>query len=143
MRAKIATLLALAIVIFIFASGRLIGLVVDVFVWLITLQFNSPDVSIFGQLVAKYGTWIIAYALVGLLFHTLGMFQSGVMKITYFALSTIISFLLSWLVMTIETYLRVVAIVVGTMLMALAAGLLIAILVRRKKRKVSNEPANT
>lgn len=52
MKGKLASLLALVITIFIFTSG-LIEPITKVIVWLVTLQFNSPDISVFGQLVAN------------------------------------------------------------------------------------------
>lgn len=137
MKAKIASIIALIIVIFIGTSG-LIEPITNVFVWLITLQFNSPDVSVFGQLVVKYGTWIITYSLVGILFNALGWFNSGAMKIVYFIASTIISFLLSWLIMLIETYLWIIAIVVGVLLLAVI-GLLIALFIPKKKKEAPND----
>ena len=104
MKGKISALIGFIVLIFLCTSG-LIEPVAKVFVWLITIDSNSPDISIFGQLVAKYGVWIITYSLVGVLFNALGWFNSTAMKILYFILSTIISFLLSWLIMIFENYL--------------------------------------
>ena len=104
MRRKISAYIGLIVLIFLCTSG-LIEPITKVFVWLITIDSNSPDISIFGQLVAKYGTWIITYSLVGVLFNALGWFNSTAMKIVYFILSTIISFLLSWIIMILENYL--------------------------------------
>ena len=104
MRRKISAYIGLIVLIFLCTSG-LIEPITKVFVWLITIDSNSPDISIFGQLVAKYGTWIITYSLVGVLFNVLGWFNSTAMKIVYFILSTIISFLLSWIIMILENYL--------------------------------------
>ncbi len=138
MKAKLASLATLAILIFVCTSG-LIEPVTKVFVWLITLQYNSPDISIFGQLVAKYGTWLITYVLVGLLFDWLGWFNSSAMKIVYFIASTIISFLLSWLIMVLENYLWIIAIVVGSLLLFVIA-LVILVIVVKKKNKNKKEP---
>ncbi|MBO4540777.1 MAG: hypothetical protein J5736_02250 [Bacilli bacterium] len=139
MKAKIASIVALFVVIFVFTSG-LIEPITNVFVWLITLNFNSPDVSVFGQLVAKYGTWIITYALVGSIFGFLGWFNRDAMKIVYFIISTIVSFLLSWLIMALEKHLLVIAIVVGSLLLLAAIGLTAFLIVRKKKSNQS--PAN-
>jgi hypothetical protein len=97
----LGSFIGLIVLIFVCTSG-LIEPITKVFVWLITLQFNSPDISVFGQLVAKYGTWIITYAVVGFIFNVLDWFNTTAMKIVYFIISTIISFLLSWLIMTLE-----------------------------------------
>lgn len=134
MRGKISAFIGLIVLIFLCTSG-LIEPITKVFVWLITIDSNSPDISIFGQLVAKYGTWIITYSLVGVLFNALGWFNSTAMKIVYFILSTIISFLLSWGIMILENYLLVIAIVIGVLLI-IGLGILITLFICSKKKKV-------
>lgn len=133
MRGKISALIGLIVLIFLCTSG-LIEPITKVFVWLITIDSNSPDISIFGQLVAKYGTWIITYSLVGVLFNALGWFNSTAMKIVYFILSTIISFLLSWVIMILENYLLVIAIVIGVLLI-IGLGILIMLFIYNKKKR--------
>lgn len=133
MKKNLASFIALILLIFLCTSG-LIEPITKVFVWLITLQFNSPDISIFGQLVAKYGTWIITYIVVGYIFNNLGWFNSTAMKIVYFIISTIISFLLSWLIMVLENYLWIIAIVIGVVLLILI-GVKVTILIIKKKRE--------
>ena len=129
---KVGAIIGLVALIFVCTSG-LIEPITKVFVWLITLNFNAPAISIAGQLVAKYGTWIITYSLVDKLFRALGWFDSDVMKIVYFIISTIISFLLSWLIMVLENYLWIIAIVVGFLLVCLTALALTAYLIEKRK----------
>lgn len=133
MKGKISAFVGLIVLIFLCTSG-LIEPITKVFVWLITIDSNSPDISIFGQLVAKYGTWIITYSLVGVLFKALGWVNSTAMKILYFILSTIISFLLSWLIMIFENYLLVIAIVIGVLLI-MGLGIFITLFIYNKKKK--------
>ena len=133
MKGKISAFAGLIVLIFLCTSG-LIEPITKVFVWLITIDSNSPDISIFGQLVAKYGTWIITYSLVGVLFNALGWFNSTAMKILYFILSTIISFLLSLLIMIFENYLLVIAIVIGVLLI-MGLGIFITLFIYNKKKK--------
>lgn len=140
MKGKISTFIGLIILIFLCTSG-LIEPITKVFVWLITIDSNSPDISIFGQLVAKYGTWIITYSLVGILFRSLGWFNSTAMKIVYFILSTIISFLLSWLIMVLENYLWIIAIIIGVLLVV-GLGVFITLLIYNKKKKAKEETQN-
>ena len=102
-------------IIFIGTSGVLEPMI-NFLVWLITLNFNSPNISVWGQIFAKYGTWFISYLLVGVLFKTLGLFDSNAMKIVYFIVSTIISFALCYVIMLFETYSFCIAIVVGIVL---------------------------
>ena len=132
MKGKLASLIALVITIFIFTSG-LIEPITKVIVWLVTLQFNSPDISIFGQLVAKYGTWLITYALVGTIFNALGWFNSSAMKLVYFVASTIISFLLSWVIMLLENYMWIIAIIVGVVLVIIAGVSITLYIIKKKK----------
>lgn len=140
MKGKISAFIGLIILIFLCTSG-LIEPITKVFVWLITIDSNSPDISIFGQLVAKYGTWIITYSLVGILFRSLGWFNSTAMKIVYFILSTIISFLLSWLIMVLENYLWIIAIIIGVLLVV-GLGVFITLLIYNKKKKAKEETQN-
>lgn len=140
MKGKISAFIGLIVLIFLCTSG-LIEPITKVFVWLITLDNNSPDISVFGQLVAKYGTWIITYTLVGVLFKSLGWFNSTAMKIVYFILSTIISFLLSWLIMVLESYLLIISIVIGVV-HVIGLGVVIALLIYNKKKSVKEESEN-
>ena len=140
MKKTLASFVALIALIFLCTSG-LIEPITKVFVWLITLQFDSPNISIFGQLVAKYGTWIITYSLVGVLFNALGWLNSTAMKIVYFILSTIISFLLSWLIMILESYLWIIAIVIGVILV-IGLGVFVTLLIYNKKKKAKEETQN-
>ena len=133
MKGKISAFIGLIVLIFLCTSG-LIEPITKVFVWLITIDSNSQSISIFGQLVAKYGTWIITYSLVGVLFNAFGCFNSTAMKIVYFILSTIISFLLSWVMMILETYLLVIAIVIGVLLI-MGLGIFITLFIYNKKKK--------
>ena len=133
MKGKIIASIALIILIFLCTSG-LVEPITKVFIWLITIDSNLPNISIFGQLVAKYGTWIITYSLVGVLFNALGWFNSSAMKIVYFILSTIISFLLSWVIMILENYLLVIVIVIGVLLI-IGLGILITLFIYSKKKR--------
>ena len=137
MRKTISSIIALAILIFICTSG-LIEPITKVFVWLITLNYNSPDISVFGQLVAKYGTWLITYALVGVLFNALGWFNSGAMKIVYLIISTIISFLLSWLIIFLEKYLLIIAIIIGVVMLIMIGIAVALFIISRKNKGVSD-----
>lgn len=137
MKKTLGLFIGLIVLIFICTSG-LIEPITKVFVWLITLQFNSPDISLFGQLVAKYGTWIITYSVVGYIFNLLDWFNSTAMKIVYFIISTIISFLLSWLIMVLENYLWIIAIVVGVVLL-IVIGVIATLYVIKKKKESKNK----
>ena len=56
------------------------------------------------------------------------------MKIVYFIASTIVSFLLSWLIMVLENYLWIIAIVVGSLLLVVNAIVILVIVVKKKNK---------
>ena len=134
MKGKFIASIALIILIFLCTSG-LVEPITKVFVWLITLDLNSPDISIFGQLVVKYGTWLITFALVKIIFDSLGWFNSTAMKIVYAILSMVISFLFSWMIMILENYLLVIAIVVGVLLIVVLGVFIICFVHSKKKNE--------
>ena len=139
MKRRIVAAVLLGVLIFVCTSG-LVEPITKVFVWLITLQLESPDISIFGQLVAKYGTWIITYSLVGILFEEMNWFNGTVMKIVYFVVSTVISFLLSWLIMVLEHYMVIIAIIIGSILALGTIAFVTWYLIKKRKTKESKPP---
>ncbi len=135
MKKKILPIIAFFVVIFVFTSG-LFEAVTNVIVWLVTLNFSSPDISIFGQLVVKYGTWLITFSLVGIIFKALGFFNSDAMKIVYFIISSIISFLFSWLFFVLEQYMLIISIILGSLLgLIIVSYLSILVLYHLKEKK--------
>lgn len=132
MKNKIAGIIGLVAVIFLFTSG-LFEWCTNVFVWLITLNYSSPTISIFGQLFVKYATWIVTFTSVGIIFKSLNWFNSDAMKLVYFAISTIISFALSYVVMILENYAIYIAIGLGLIILILAS--IITILYIKSKKK--------
>lgn len=138
MKGKISALIGLIVLIFLCTSG-LIEPITKVFVWLITLDSKSPDISVFGQLIVKYGTWLITYSIVGVIFNALGWFNSTTMRIVYFIISTVISFLLSWLIMVLENYLLIIAIIIGIILIVLFGIAITTVVIRKKKDSKKEE----
>ncbi len=137
MKNKIAGIVGLIVVIFLFTSG-LFGWCTSVFVWLITLNNSSPSISVFGQLFVKYATWIVAFSMVGIIFKRLNWFNSDAMKLVYFIISTIISFVLSYVVMVLEDYVIYVAMVLGTLILTLIV-IIIILYIKRRKQKNKGE----
>lgn len=132
MKNKIAGIIGLVVVIFLFTSG-LFEWCTNVFVWLITLNYSSPTISVFGQLFVKYSTWIITFTTVGIIFKRLNWFDSDAMKLVYFVVSTLISFALSYVVMILEQYAVYIAIGLGLIILILAS--IITILYVKSKKK--------
>lgn len=94
----------------------------NIFVWLITLSMNQSSVSIAGEIFVRVATFAISYSAVGAIFRAIGWFDSDIMKIAYFVISTIVSFVLCYIVMIFETHLLLIAIIAGILLIAGIAG---------------------
>ena len=140
MKGKIISIFLLIAFIFVCTSG-LIEAITTVAVWLITLNLNAPTISILGQLLVKYGTWVITFDLVRKLFKAFGWYDSDAMKIVYAVISAIISFALSWVIMVFEQYMWIIAIIVGSILIALIA-LTIALYVVNKRKEAKEGAEN-
>ena len=130
MKKALSGIITLAVLVFVFTSG-LIEPISKFFIWLVTLNMMQSPVSIAGEIFVKVATFVITYTAVGALFNAFGWFDSDVMKIVYFIISTLISFALCWLVMIFETHLLLISIVAGALLI-IALALFIILLVRSK-----------
>ncbi len=111
--------------------------VANFLVWLVTLNMTQSNVSIVGEIFVKIATWAISYIMVGLLFNSLGWFNSDAMKIAYFIISTLISFALCYVVMLLETYLLYI-VIVAVLLLAVLVGILIFSYIRRKRNNLNH-----
>lgn len=137
MKNKIAGIIGLVAVIFLFTSG-LFEWCTNVFVWLITLNYSSPTISVFGQLFVKYSTWIITFTTVGMIFKRLNWFDSDAMKLVYFVVSTLISFALSYVVMILEQYAVYIAIGLAVVILTLIV-IIVILYIKSKKQKHKGE----
>lgn len=106
--------------------------IVEFFTWLFTLQYITPETSIAGSIIVKVLTFAVSYALVGLIFNALEWFNSKVMSIAYFVISTLLGFALAYVVMFIETHLLVIGITLGVVFVA-AIVVIIILEIRNKK----------
>ena len=104
----------------------------DIFIWLITLNMTQSSVSIVGEIFVKVATFAVSYATVGAIFRAIGWFDSDIMKIAYFVISTLVSFVLCYIVMIFETHLLLIAIIAGVLLIA---GIAVCILLSRLAKK--------
>ena len=116
MKKALSGLITLIVIVFIFTSG-LIEPLTKFFVWLVTLNMTQSSVSIAGEIFVKIAAFVISYATVGAIFNAIGWFNSGVMKLVYLIISTIVSFALCWLVMIFETHLLLIVIIAGALLL--------------------------
>lgn len=136
MKGKIISILAFFALIFVLTSG-VFESVANFLVWLVTLNMTQSNVSIVGEIFVKIATWAISYIMVGLLFNSLGWFNSDAMKIAYFIISTLISFALCYVVMLLETYLLYI-VIVAVLLLAVLVGILIFSYIRRKRNNLNH-----
>ena len=119
--------------------GNFFETLINVFSWIIVLNLKTPTISIISQIIVKYGTWIITYSLVGAMFKFFGLFESKIMRIAFFVLSTIISFALSWVFMILENYLMIIAIIIGSLILAaLVVIIIMFVLYKKRTTEVSN-----
>ena len=131
MKKALSGLITLVIIVFLFTSG-LIEPLTKFFVWLVTLNMTQSSVSIAGEIFVKIAAFVISYATVGAIFNAIGWFNSSVMKVVYFIVSTLVSFALCWLVMIFETHLLLISIIAGALLI-IALAVFIVLLVRSTK----------
>lgn len=109
---RLLGLLASIVLLLLLCSG-IFADIVKFFTWLFTLQYITPETSIVGSIIVKVLTFVVSYTLVGLIFNSLGWFNSKVMSVVYFIVSALFGFALAYIVMLIENYLLEVNIILG------------------------------
>lgn len=101
--------------------------IIEFFTWLFTLQYITPETSVVGSIIVKILTFVVSYTLVGIIFNALGWFNSKIMSIAYFVISTLLGFALAYVVMLIETHLLEIGITLGVIfVLSIAAIIFIA-----------------
>lgn len=108
--------------------------IIDVFVWLFTLSLTQSPVSIAGEIFVKIATFAVSFSAVGAFFNTIGWFNSAAMKITYFVISTLVSFALCYVVMLFETYMLQIAIAI----LITSVGIVTGFFIHRHFSKTTN-----
>ena len=101
---RLTGLLAGIVLLLLLCSG-IFADIIEFFTWLFTLQYITPETSIAGSIIVKVLTFAVSYTLVGLIFNSIGWFNSKLMSIAYFIISTLIGFVLAYIVMLIEKHL--------------------------------------
>ena len=141
MKQKIAAGCGIGAVIF-FATSGLFEWFTKIFVWLITIDSKTPTISVVGQIFVKYSTWIITFRLIKKLFKAIGWYDSDAMKMVYFAISTLVSFALSYVIMIFEKYILWIALgILIIILLVIGIGLTLYFVnkKRTKKSEILNE----
>lgn len=109
---KLSGILASIILLLLLCSGIFTD-ILNFFTWLFTLQYIAPETSIAGSIIVKILTFAVSYTLVGIIFNALGWFNGKIMSLAYFIVSTLLGFVLAYIVMLIETHLLAIGIILG------------------------------
>jgi hypothetical protein len=111
----IKSILGSIILIILLATGvfsfllELTGEFMRLIFWLFQLSLTDFGLSPFAEVGIKSITFILSYALVGILFNALGFFDSDVMKFVYLVLSTLIGFALSAAIMFLQEHIIIIS----------------------------------
>ena len=130
MKKRLLGLIASIVLLLLLCSG-IFADIINFFTWLLMLQYKTPEISIAGDIIVRVLTFAFSYTLVGLIFNSLGWFNSKVMSLVYFIVSTLLSFVLAYIVMLIEKHLLAVGITLGAIFIAL----IVVLIIRRIKNK--------
>ncbi|MBQ6730695.1 MAG: hypothetical protein IJR08_02170 [Bacilli bacterium] len=133
MKKEIAGIISSIVLLLLLCSGAFAN-IIRFFAWLFTLQYSAPETSIAGGIIVRVLTFLISYGLVDVLFTALGWFNSKVMRIVYFIVSTLIAFALAYLVWTIETYIMVIGIVMGIIMTGIIIFFVVNYILSKKKK---------
>lgn len=130
---KLGSIIASIVILLLLCSGAFAN-ILKFFAWLFTLQYSQPDTSIAGGIIVRILTFIVSYSLVGVIFNALGWFNGKVMKIVYFVISTLLGFVIAYIVWGIEQYILIIGIVMGVIILAAIAYFVIRAILDKKKQ---------
>ncbi len=129
---KLGSFIAGILILLLLCSGIFVD-ILKFFAWLFTLQYSQPDTSVAGGIIVRVLTFVVSYGLVGLIFNSLGWFNSKIMSIMYFIISTLLGFALAYVVMIIEKYIVVIGIVLGIITLGLVVFFIVRTIIENKK----------
>lgn len=121
--------------IFLLASGAFTK-VAEFGSWLFILQYSGPETSIFGEIIVRVLTFVVTFGLVRIIFDAFGWFNSDAMHIAYWIISTVVSFILAYIVWTIEQYLLVIGIVLAVIAILIILFFLMRLIISKRKNKL-------
>lgn len=108
------------------------GEVLKFFLWLFQLSLTDFGLSPTFEIVIKLLTFVISYTTVGIIFNTLNLFDSDLMKAVYFIISTLLGFALSFVVKLLQEHIIVIS---WSILGISIISMIVYILVLIRKRK--------
>lgn len=129
---RLSGFIAGVVLLLLLCSGIFVD-IIEFFTWLFTLQYITPETSVAGSIIVKILTFAVSYSLVGIIFNALGWFNSKIMSIAYFVISTLLGFALAYVVMLIETHLLEIGITLGV-IFVLSIAAIIFIAIKNKKQ---------
>ena len=135
---KAGGIIASIVILLLLCSGAFAD-ILNFFAWLFTLQYSQPDTSIAGGIIVRILTFVVSYSLVGVIFNAFGWFNSGIMKIAYFIISTLLGFVIAYIVWGIEQYILIIGIVMGVIVLAAMAYFVIRAILDKKKKTEAEE----
>lgn len=133
MKRQIISILSAIVLLLLLCSGALVD-IVRFFAWLFALQYSHPDTSIAGGIIVRVLTFVVSYSLVGIIFNALKWFNGKAMKIVYFIISTLLGFVIAYIVWNIEQHILIIGIVMGVIVLAAIAYYVIRAIVDKKKQ---------
>lgn len=131
---RLIGVLASIVILILLCSGVFADLV-KFFAWLFTLQYSQPETSVAGGIVVRVLTFVVSYSLVGLIFNLIGLFNSKIMSVFYFIISTLLGFALAYLVWTIEQHILIIGIVMGVVAVLAVAGFVTMLILNKRKQR--------
>ena len=127
------------IVFLLLLSSGIFAKIVEFGTWFFMLQYSGPKTSIGGEIVVRALTFLVSYGLVGIIFEIFGLYNSRLMKIGYFVISTIAGFILAYVVWTIEEHLLIVGIVLAAIAVLIIVLFVIRTIVHKRKKTDKNK----
>ena len=108
---------------------------IEFFTWLFLLEYTQSEISLVGEIVIRALTFAITFTSVRILFGLTGWWNSKAMQIVYWVISTIVSFGLSYIVMSLEQHMVTILIVLIIVAVVILAVWLTVYFVRKKKQR--------
>ncbi len=116
MKKQISGAVSAIIFLLLLSSGIFVDFI-KFMLWLFKLQYSAPETSLAAGIGVRVLTFLVSYSLVGFIFKSIGLFDSKLMSLVYFVISTLLGFLLAYIVWIIETYIIVVGIILSIILL--------------------------
>lgn len=108
------------------------GELIKFILWLFQLSLTDFGLSPFIEIIVKISTFVLSYTIVGIIFNAIGLFNSNLMKFTYFVISTLVGFTFSYLIMVLQKYIIIISWSILGLIIVIAS-IIFVIYLRRKE----------